>query len=128
MKYYFNKEKIVLFTQFKMMLNQSALDLNRGLSSNFWWLRDANHVRFTDECALCTEKHVLVTQIFTNELSMELPCWNWVEKKTANGVETFRLTSKEKFPFAASSKEGLANSILGHEMTHLYWYLWKEQK
>ena len=30
--------------------NQSAPGLNRGLSSNFWWLKSANHVKFTEEC------------------------------------------------------------------------------
>ena len=33
---------------------------NRALSSNFWWLRSTNHVKFTEECVMNTEKHVLV--------------------------------------------------------------------
>ena len=34
--------------------------LNRGLSSNFRWLRSANHVKFTEKCVMCKGKHVLV--------------------------------------------------------------------
>ena len=34
--------------------------LNRGLSGNFWWLISANHMKFTEECVMCTGKHVLV--------------------------------------------------------------------
>ena len=37
-----------------------ASGLNRGLSSNFWWLRRANYEKFTEECMLFIEKHVLV--------------------------------------------------------------------
>ena len=37
------------FTKMFGRLN-SAPGLNRGLSSNFSWLRSANHVKFTEEC------------------------------------------------------------------------------
>ena len=33
-----------------MVTNHSVPGLNRGLSSNFCWLRSANHVKFTEEC------------------------------------------------------------------------------
>ena len=33
-----------------------AAGLNRGLTSNFWWLRRANHLKFTEQCVMCTEK------------------------------------------------------------------------
>ena len=36
-----------------MAANQiSTSNLNRGLLSNFWWLRSANHVKFTEECVM----------------------------------------------------------------------------
>ena len=38
--------------------------MNRDLSSNFWWLRSANHVKFTEESVICTEKHVLVRTMY----------------------------------------------------------------
>ena len=31
-------------------IKQNTLDLNRGLSSDFWSLRNANQVKFTEEC------------------------------------------------------------------------------
>ena len=37
-------------------IRQSAPGLNKGLSSNFWWLRTVNHVKFTEECVMCMEK------------------------------------------------------------------------
>ena len=43
-----------------MVVNQSAPNLKRGLTSKFWLLRNENHVKFTDECVMCTEKHFLV--------------------------------------------------------------------
>ena len=33
-----------------MAENQSAPGLNRGLSLNFWWLNNANNVKFTKDC------------------------------------------------------------------------------
>ena len=39
---------------------QSAPGLNRGWPSNFGWQRSANHVKFTEECIMWMEKHVLV--------------------------------------------------------------------
>ena len=42
------------------MLAKETEGLNRNLSSNFWWFRKANHVKFTDERVMCTEEHVLV--------------------------------------------------------------------
>ena len=53
-----------------MRTNQSAPSLNRGLSSNFCWLRSANHVKFTEECVMFMEEHVLIKQkMFTNGLA-----------------------------------------------------------
>ena len=43
-------------------IKQNAPGLNRGLSSNFWWLRSANHVKFTEECMMCS-KVKLVTVV-----------------------------------------------------------------
>ena len=37
----------ILLKQFKMVANQSPLDLNRGLLSNSWWLKSTNYVKFT---------------------------------------------------------------------------------
>ena len=63
-----------------MQANQSASGLNRGLLSNFWWLRSANHVKFTEECMMFMEKYVLGTKMFTNGLNMGLPLQDWEAK------------------------------------------------
>ena len=43
-----------------MVANQTASGFNRGLSSNYGWLRSANHVKFTEQYVMYMEKHVLV--------------------------------------------------------------------
>ena len=37
-------------------LKQSALGLNRGMSSNVVCLKSTNNVKFTEESAMCVEK------------------------------------------------------------------------
>ena len=44
-----------------------------NLLSNYWCLRCANQVKFTDECIMYTEKYVLVKKMFTNGLDIDLP-------------------------------------------------------
>ena len=48
---------------------------------------------------------------------MDLSQRTWVEKPV-DEVETRWLSSKEKVPGAAISKEGHGDSLLGHESTH----------
>ena len=56
------------------MANQSVPGLNRGLSSDFRWLRSANHVKLTKECMMCTEKYILVNKkMSTNREGIGLP-------------------------------------------------------
>ena len=43
-------------------IKQNALDLNRGLSSKFWWLKSANHVKFAEECVMYM--HVLIKDVY----------------------------------------------------------------
>ena len=44
----------------------------RSVIKFFCWLRNANHLRFT-EYVMCTEKHVLVKKMFTYGLNIGLP-------------------------------------------------------
>ena len=44
-KNYFNPTKISFLRLFK--IKQSAPGLNRGLVTNFWWLKNANHAKLT---------------------------------------------------------------------------------
>ena len=43
-----------------MAINQSSPGVNRDLSSNVWRLRRANRVKFTEECVMSMENHVLM--------------------------------------------------------------------
>ena len=43
-----------------MVPNQSVSDLNKELSSNFYWPRSANPVKYTEECVMYTKKQHLV--------------------------------------------------------------------
>ena len=44
----------------RWQIKQSALGLNGSLSSNFRWLRRANHVKFKEKSMMYTKKQVLV--------------------------------------------------------------------
>ena len=50
----FNLTKNISFKLFKMIAN--LIELNRSLSSNFWWPRSSNHVKFTEECVMSMKK------------------------------------------------------------------------
>ena len=60
-------------------------------------------------------------KIFTYRLNISLPQWAWV-KKTVCEVETHWLFGKEKVLGIAVNKEDHADSLLGHERTHHYWF------
>ena len=50
-------QKIPFLSVFKMVANQTGL--NRSLSSNIWWQRSANHLKFTEEYMMFMKKYVL---------------------------------------------------------------------
>ena len=89
-----------------MATNQSTSGLNRVLPSNFWWLRSANHVKFTENCVISTYMYVLVKKMFTNGLNIGLILWAFV-KNTVHRVEAHWLFGKENILGATVSKEGL---------------------
>ena len=60
---------------------------NKGLSSSFWWLGGTNHMKFTEECVIRTEKRVLVKKMFTNWLHIGFPLQVLVEN-IVHGAET----------------------------------------
>ena len=60
-----------------MAINQSDPVLNRELSSDFWWLKNANHEKFTEEYSMSPKKHVLVKK--------NLYKWNEQEFITRSG-------------------------------------------
>ena len=103
-------------------IKQSAPGLNRGLSSNFWWLSCANNVKFTEECVMCTRKHLLVKKNvyqWTKHwfVTMSLS-WN---ENSLNGNK-LTLWLKKKVVGAAVSKEGHTDCLLGHEETSYCWF------
>ena len=63
----------------------------------------------------------------TNGLNIDLPPWWARVKKAVHGAETYspQKKKKKKSPGAVVSKEGHADSVLQHEITHHYWFLWK---
>ena len=61
-------------------IKQNVPSLNRVLSNFFWWLRSANHVKFTEGTVMCMEKRVLVKKLFVNELKMSVLPQTWIEK------------------------------------------------
>ena len=72
------KKKIVLILQKYLFwdylkcrqMTQSALGLNRGLSSSFCQPRNVNHVKFTEQSVMCTENHDLIKKMITNWLNI----------------------------------------------------------
>ena len=105
-------KKIFVLRLFKILVNQSASGLNRGLSSNFWGLRNANHVKFTEECVMCMVKHVLARKMFSNGKNMSLLQRAWV-KKALHGVKTHWLFSKKWFLLQRSVKKVMLRVFWG---------------
>ena len=122
----FNLAKIFVLQLFRIVgkIKQRAPGLSRGLSSNFCCLKSANHMKFMQDYVMCTEKDILVKKLFINGLKMGLPRQACV-KKTVHVVEIHWITSKEKVPGEAVSKEGHADCLLGYKRTHYNWFLWK---
>ena len=94
-----------------MAANQSAPGLNRRLLSNFWWLRSANYVKFTEEYMIYTEKHVLLKNVnicFKHG-------FGWGNKS----IEWKHTVSRKEVPGVAVSKEGHADRIMRYEKISL---------
>ena len=75
-------------------------------------------MKFTEEYVMCMEKHVLAKKMFSNWLNIFFSLQAQVEK-IVHGVKIYWLSSKEN---TALSKEGHADSLLGHERTYHYWF------
>ena len=84
----------------------------------------AEKCKFTEECVMCMEKHVLVKKIFTNRLNIGLARQAWVKKKI-HRRETWWLSDQETILDAADIEEGHADCLLGHDMTRHYWFSWE---
>ena len=78
----------------------STPGLNRGLLSNFYWLRSVNHVKFIKECVMRTKKHVSVKKY--PWMGQTWVCHYETEWKMVHSGNI--VTSKEKIPGAVVSK------------------------
>ena len=87
--------------------NQSATGLNRGLSSNFWWLRCANYVEFIEVYAMSMEK-----LFFSQKKYLQ------TEKKV-DEMETYWLSDKVKVTAAVIIEEAHTDSL---EEIYPYWF------
>ena len=98
---YFNVTYAFILRLLKMAENQTMLQV-----WTFYSPRYTNLVKFNEECELCTENHAFVNKkkMFTNGLNIALPL-RAQDEKTVNGVEIHWLSSKEKVPGTAISKE-----------------------
>ena len=67
----FESKKIFFLRLFKTIkVKHRSPGLNRCLLSNIWWLRSADHEKFTEKCVMSTEKFFFFNQkMFTNELT-----------------------------------------------------------
>ena len=100
------------------------LGLNSGLSSNFWWLKNANHVKFTEKCVMCRKKHVLIPKLFTNGLTWV--CYSEPElKRQSMEWEHPDSPVKTKFQAQQPVKKVILDCFLGHERIDCCWFPWK---
>ena len=84
---------------------QNAPGLNRGLLYNLWWLKSANHVKFTKESVMCKIKNIYkwAKQVFaTTNMSrkdtdflVNRKSWaQWSVKKVMKGPTTIDFLAK----------------------------------
>ena len=99
-----------------MVVKQIASGLNRGLSTNFWCLRSANHVKFTKQCVICMEKHVLVKKKVYSWVKYGFATMRLSQKDSLSCGNTLTL-HKEKVLGPVVSKEGHADSLLKELIT-----------
>ena len=103
--------EIFVQRQFKLASNQTECYRLEQLSVIKFSVAEKLSVKYIEKCAMCTNKHVLVKKIFINSLNgfaiMSL-C-----QKIVHGVETNRLSGKEKVPSSVVSKESHTESLLG---------------
>ena len=96
-------------------IKQSVSGLNRCFLSNFWWLRSANLVKFTEECVLSTEKHVFKKNV---QKWSSLPPWIGVKKHTDSPI-------KKKFQAQWSVKKIMLIKFWGMKWPITNWFTCK---
>ena len=87
-------------------VKQSAL----GLSSKLWCLKITNHVKFTKECVMWTEKHVLVKSVY-----------KWAKLRVWVGKKVHRI---ETLIRAQQSLKTIILTVFRSMETDHYWFPW----
>ena len=105
-------------------IKQSVPGLNRGLSLNFWWLKSANHMKFTAEGMICTEKYILLKNV---KQMGDAWAHNYeIESKRQSIEWKHGFFGKETFLNFGVCKEGHADNLLRYERTYRYWFPYKK--
>ena len=106
-----------------LQIKGSTLGVNRGLSSNFWWLRSTNHVKFTEQYDVYREACVSPKNPY-KWAKLKFATMNLSQKDSQWSINILTPV-KKKVPGAVVCKKGHADSVMRHERTHYYWFLWK---
>ena len=93
--------------------------MNRDLSSNFGWLRNTNHMKFTEECLMHTEKYVSAKRIFTNWAKHWVCKTRLSQRDGSRRGNIYGLSGNEKVLSITASKEGHADNFLGYHHHHV---------
>ena len=101
-------------------IKQSAPGLNRGLLTNFWRLKSANYVKFTELYVMCTKRHVLAKN---NVFSKWVKNWICHKFESKRFVESKHIDSpvkkkKKKIPRTANCKRIIIIIIILLRVSH----------
>ena len=91
----------------------------------FGWLKRANHITFTEECVMDTEKYVLVKKMFYKCSKHGIASMSLSGKKQVIEWKHTNSLVKKRFWVQLLVKKALTNSLLRHERTHHFWFSWK---
>ena len=84
--------------------------LNRSLSSNFWLMRSANHVKLTEGCVMWTEKDVLIQKYL--QMGWTLVCHYEPEfKRQLKKSKKYWIYVKEKYQTQRPGKKFMLTVI-----------------
>ena len=104
-------------------IKQSASGPNSGLSSNLLVAKKYKPYEIYRRMCDAYRETCFNPKIFPTGLAIDWTLRAWIIK-TVNWVETQWLFDKENIPRVVVSKEVHADSVLGNERTHWYWFSW----
>ena len=112
-KNYFNSTKIFVLRLFKMVTNQTECSrLQQCSVMHFFVVTNyKSQMKFTDECVICTQEHILFKKV-TNRLNMSLLLR---VEKTVDGIEKQLTLRWRKSSGRSGQRKSDYNSVLGHK-------------